>query len=189
MLIVSHYLVNHDFPIPKDAIFRINLAWISNLEILKEILEKHKNDDIFLDLPKNRTKPPNNRYSMKELEPIIKSHTNIKYLAISNVNSSGDLSTLQEYIPDNIIIVPKIESPKGVENINEITKTLGSEKIIMLDHDDLYSSMLKSNDNPENFQVYIKKLVDFCNNNNITLLRTIGVMFGDTEKRVSEYVK
>ena len=49
--------------------------------------------------------------------------------------------------------------------------------------------MLKSNDNPENFQVYIKKLVDFCNNNNITLLRTIGVMFGDTEKRVSEYVK
>ena len=53
MLIVSHNLVNHDFPIPKDAIFRINLAWISNLEILKEILEKHKNDDIFLDLPKN----------------------------------------------------------------------------------------------------------------------------------------
>jgi citrate lyase beta subunit len=189
MLIVSQNLANHDFSIPKDAIFRINLAWISNLEILKEILEKHKSHDIFLDLPKNRTKPPNNRYSMKELEPIIKSHTNIKYFAVSNVNSSDDLSTFQKYIPNNSIIVPKIESPQGVENIGEITKTLGSEKIIMLDHDDLYSSILKSNDDPENFQVYIKTLIDFCNNNDITLLRTIGVMFGDTEKRVSEYVK
>ena len=57
MLIVSHNLVNHDFPIPKDAIFRINLAWISNLEILKEILEKcAKNNPLGMtDLRKNFT--------------------------------------------------------------------------------------------------------------------------------------
>ena len=59
----------------------------------------------------------------------------------------------------------------------------------MLDHDDLYSSILRSNEDPNNFQNYIQRLVDFCNVNNIILLRTIGVMFGDTEKRVSEYVK
>ena len=27
-----------------------------------------------------------------------------------------------------------------------------------------------------------------CNSNNVTLLRTVGVMFADTEKRVSDYV-
>ena len=86
-------------------------------------------------------------------------------------------------------MVPKIESPQGVENIDEIVKSLGAKKIIMLDHDDLYSAILKSNDNPENFQTHIKNLINFCNNNDVTLLRTIGVMFGDDEKRISEYVK
>ena len=64
MIIISQNLTNYDFPIPKDAIFRINLAWISDLDTLEEILEKHKEHKIFLDLPKNRTKPPNNKYSI-----------------------------------------------------------------------------------------------------------------------------
>ena len=59
----------------------------------------------------------------------------------------------------------------------------------MLDHDDLYSSMSRNNDDPKNFQVYIQSLIDFCNQNNVTLLRTVGVIFADSEKRVSEYVK
>ena len=48
--------------------------------------------------------------------------------------------------------------------------------------------MLKKNDDPKNFQVYIQSLIDFCDQNNVTLLRTVGVMFADTEKRVSDYV-
>ena len=87
------------------------------------------------------------------------------------------------------MVVPKIESLLGINNIEEISKLLGQEKIIMLDHDDLYSSMLQSNDDPNNFQSYIRTLIEFCNSNNITLLRTVGVMFADTENRVSEYVK
>ena len=62
------------------------------------------------------------------------------------------------------------------------------EKIFMLDHDDLYSSMLKSNDDPKKFPIHIQSLIDFCNQNNVILLRTVGVMFADTEKRVSDYV-
>ena len=188
MLIVSQNLSNFGINLPEDAIYRINLAWISDLETLKKILQKHNKHKIFLDLPKNRTKPPNNKYSMTELEPIIKKFDNIKYFAISNVNSSDDIKTLKKFMPDNIIIVPKIESPQGVENVDEIVESLGAEKIIMLDHDDLYSAILKSNDNPENFQTHIKNLTNFCNNNDVTLLRTIGVMFGDDEKRISEYV-
>ena len=58
----------------------------------------------------------------------------------------------------------------------------------MLDHDDLFSSILKQNKPASNFKKYIKKLVIFCEENNIKLLRTIGVVFSDDEKRISNYV-
>ena len=188
MLIVSQNMTNYDVQLPRDTILRINLAWINDLETLKNILEAKSENSIFIDLPKNRTKPPNNRYSMDEIKPILESYSNIKYFALSNVDSAEYLSEYLDYIPKNIVIVPKIESHLGIKNIEEITKLLGDEKIVMLDHDDLYSSMLKKNDEPKNFQVYIQQLIDFCNKNNVALLRTVGVMFADTEKRVSEYV-
>ena len=189
MLIVSQNLSNFGINLPEDAIYRINLAWISDLETLKKILQKHNKHKIFLDLPKNRTKPPNNKYTMEEIKPILNTFSNIKYFAISNIDSKNDLLYFQNYISGELIIVPKIESPTSIKNIKEITDILGQEKIVMLDHDDLYSSILRSNENPDNFQNYIKTLVDFCEINNVTLLRRIGVMFGDTEKRISEYVK
>ena len=188
MLIVSQNLTNYDVNLPNDVIYRINLAWINDLETLKNILEKHQNHKIFIDLPKNRTKPPNNNYSMKQIKPILENYSNIKYFAISNIDSQLILNEFLEYLPENIIAVPKIESPLGIKNIQEISDSLGKEKIVMLDHDDLYSSMLKSNEDPKNFSIYVQSLIDFCNQNNITLLRTVGVMFADTEKRVSDYV-
>ena len=39
------------------------------------------------------------------------------------------------------------------------------------------------------FQKYIKKLIDFCEKENISLLRTVGVMFSDDEKRTTQYEK
>ena len=59
----------------------------------------------------------------------------------------------------------------------------------MLDHDDLFSSIIRNNENKDNFQNYMKKLIDFCSQNNISLLRTVGVMFSDDEKRVTQYEK
>jgi len=188
MLIVSQNLTNYDVKLPENAIYRINLAWINDLDTLKNILEKHQKHSIFIDLPKNRTKPPSNKYSMEEIKPILENFSNIKYFAISNVDSKRDLIQFLEYIPKKIVIVPKIESPIGIKNIEEISELLGQEKVIMLDHDDLYSSMIKSNDDPKNFSIYIKSLIDFCNLNNVTLLRTVGVIFADTEKRTSSYV-
>ena len=43
--------------------------------------------------------------------------------------------------------------------------------------------------NDSDFKEYIKKLVIFCEKNNVKLLRTIGVVFSDTEKRISQYIK
>ena len=46
MLIVSQNMTNYDVTLPDDTIFRINLAWINDLETLKTILEKHDNHKI-----------------------------------------------------------------------------------------------------------------------------------------------
>ena len=59
----------------------------------------------------------------------------------------------------------------------------------MLDHDDLFSKIIKNNESIDSFQNYIQKLSDYCNSNKIILLRTIGVIFSDEEKRISDYIK
>ncbi len=188
MLIISQNLTNYEVDIPQDAIFRINLAWINNLKELESILEKHRTRKIFLDLPANRTKPPNNKYSIDELAPIIKSNQNIKYFAVSNINSTDDLEMYVDIIPKNVILVPKIESVEGISNIKEITDALGINKIIMLDHDDLHSSIIKSKQPISKFLEYFNTLVEYCKNNNVVLLRTVGVVFSDEEKKVSDYI-
>ena len=189
MLIVSQNLTNYDIPIPKNAIFRVNLAWCNSIDELKLILKKHSNFKIFLDLPTKRIKPPNNRYSIEDLIPIINSNKQIHYLAISNVESSSDLQKYFELLPKNVTVIPKIESSKAIENLQNIASILpGSEKIFMLDHDDLFSDILKKNETESKFKEYIKILIKFCDKNNIKLLRTVGVVFNDEEKRVSQYV-
>ncbi len=189
MRIFSQNLTNYDIPLPDNSIYRINLAWVNTIDELKILLKKHENNKIFVDLPIGRTKPPNNKYSFDDLYTILNSNKNIKYFAISNVNSSSDIKEIIDKVPDHVNIVPKIESPEGVLNIKEITNMLRGEKIIMLDHDDLYSNLIKKNENPEKFKEYILELTEFCQKNNVTMLRTIGVVFSDDEKRITQYMK
>ena len=188
MIIVSQNLTNYKMDIPHDAIFRVNLAWINNLKELEVILEKYRSHKIFLDLPVNRTKPPNNKYGIDELMPIIKSNQNIKYFAVSNINSIDDLEIYINIIPKHVTLVPKIESVEGVLNIKQITDALGDDKIIMFDHDDLYSSIIKSKQPTSKFLECFNKLAKHCNENNVILLRTIGVVFGDQEKKITDYI-
>ena len=165
------------------------MAWCNSIEELEIILQKYKNHKIFLDLPIKRIKPPNNRYSLDDMLPIFSKYDQIKYFAISNIESENDLDEYVKNLPDNVIIVPKIESPQAVKNIESIIKKLKSdEKILMLDHDDLFSNLLKNNEPSEAFQNYLKDLNTYCTSNNIILLRTIGVIFSDDEKRFTQYV-
>ena len=181
---------NYDLMLPKEAVFRINLAWCNSLEELEGKLAKNKKSEFFIDLPVGRVKPPNNRYSLDDLIPIIESNKQIKYFAISNVENKNDLQPFLDKLPDSINIVPKIESPNAVLNIKEICDALKTEKkVVMLDHDDLFSSIIRKNEDKNSFQEYIKKLIDFCEKENIALLRTVGVMFSDDEKRTTQYEK
>jgi len=190
MLIISQNLENYDLMLPKEAVFRINLAWCNSLEELEGKLAKNKESEFFIDLPVGRVKPPNNRYSLDDLIPIIESNKQIKYFAISNVENKNDLQPFLDKLPDHVNLVPKIESPKAVLNIKEICDSLKTEKkIIMLDHDDLFSSIIHNNEDKNSFQKYIRKLIDFCEKEKISLLRTVGVVFSDDEKRITQYEK
>ena len=190
LLVISQNVFSYDLSLPKDAILRINLAWCNSLDYLKSVLDTHKEFVFFIDLPISRIKPPNNKYSLEDLIPIIESRKQIRYFAVSNVESKNDLQPFLEKLPDYINIVPKIESPKAVLNIKEICDSLKTEKkIVMLDHDDLFSSIIHSNEDKNSFQECIKMLIDFCEENDISLLRTVGVMFSDDERRVTQYEK
>ena len=191
MLLISQNIKNHyNLEFPDDAVLRINLAWCNSLDELESNLKKHAQQNIFVDLPIGRIKPPNNKYTLKEIIPILKSYNNIKYFAISNVEDESDLDEFLDSIPENITIVPKIESPRGVKNIKNIIARLDySERYVMLDHDDLFSSIKKDNEDPSMFQVYVKELIGTCKENNVGLLRTVGVVFSDDEKRETQYVK
>ena len=190
MFIVSQNIINYKIPVPENAVFRINLAWVNSIDELIKILEIHKTRKIFLDLPINRTKPPSNKYSLNEIIEIIKIHTNVEYFAISNVESKNDLSEYINKLPKSITLVPKIESYTGIENIEEIAKSLDYKpRVMMLDHDDLYSNLLKSNISSDKFSYYVNNLIEFCKSNNITLLRTIGIIFAGEDKNVSDYIR
>ena len=188
--IISQNIINYGIEVPDNTILRINLAWCNSVKQLRNILEGHKNNSIFIDLPIKRIKPPNNKYTLNDLISVISSYNQIKYFAISNVESASDLEDYIQKIPPNIILVPKIESPIAIQNVSEIVNAIPTdEKILMLDHDDLFSKIIKNNESIDSFQNYIQKLSDYCNSNKIILLRTIGVIFSDEEKRISEYIK
>ncbi len=190
MLIISQNATDYDLGFPKDAVLRINLAWCNSIEELENILKKNSNYGIFVDLPIGRLKPPNNRYTLNEIIPILENYNNIRYFAVSNVDDDNDLNDFVNSVPKNITIVPKIESPNGVKNIEKIiTKLEYDKKFVMLDHDDLFSNIKKNNEDPSMFQVYIKQLMEKCKENNVGLLRTVGVVFSDDEKRQTQYIK
>ena len=190
MLLVSQNIGNYEINIPDDTIFRVNMAWCNSIPELEEKLTRNKNSSFFIDLPIGRIKPPNNRYTLDEMIPILENNENVKFFAVSNMESAENLKEFLEKIPDRINIVPKIESPNGVLNIDEICNALKSkEKVVMLDHDDLFSNIVRNNEKKENFQMYIKKLDDYCQKNNVSLLRTVGVVFSDDERRLTQYEK
>ena len=109
MLLVSQNAGSYDIKLPKDAIFRINLAWCNSINELEEKVSKNKESDFFIDLPVGRIKPPNNRYSLDDIIQILETNDNVKYFAVSNVESKSDLEEFLERLPVTINIVPKIE--------------------------------------------------------------------------------
>ena len=99
MFLISQNIESYDVQLPDDAVFRINLAWCNSLQELENKLQKNKKKKFLIDLPIGRIKPPNNKYSLDGLLPIINEKENIHYFAISNVESKDDLKPFLEKLP------------------------------------------------------------------------------------------
>ncbi len=81
MLLISQNIESYNIKLPENTVFRINMAWCNNLKELENKLNKNKEMKFFIDLPIGRIKPPNNKYTLDEMIPIIKSNSNIQYFA------------------------------------------------------------------------------------------------------------
>ena len=129
--IISQNIINYGIEIPDNTILRINLAWCSSVKQLRNILEGHKNNSIFIDLPIKRIKPPNNKYTLNDLISVISSYSQIKYFAISNVESASDLEDYIQNIPPNIITASTKIGQKSVmlksADLNEKGASLGAK--------------------------------------------------------------
>ena len=132
-MIISNNLIGK-MPIPDDAIIRINLAWFKTKEEAEKVIIGCKS--VYLDYPDGRSKPPRPSISLVEAIELSKLD-NVSYFAISNVEDVLKIKELQEQVGKPI--VPKIETKKGVEIIEELIE-IGID-MIMLDKEDLYTNV------------------------------------------------
>lgn len=144
------------------------------------------NNEIFLDIPIGRKKPPNNEWKISDILDACNQEPLIKYLAVSNVE---DPSHYQEILAGisglnlSVCIVPKIESVFAANNIETIVKALPTtpQRTIMIDHDDMFSDMVLNNiDSSLLYTDYILPIVRKCKKYDVRILRTAGVVFTDT---------
>ena len=171
MLLLSNNL-RGKIQFPKDAVVRVNSAWVKTEKDLQEILTKNYDRDVFLDFPSGRTKPPQPTLTLMQLLQAIRLNKNVKYFAVSNAEDEEQLENIKHLIGE-VELVPKIETIVGVGNIRKIVKASGC-KIVMLDVEDLYvdcDADTKIYESKYN-QLYVK-----CKELGVKVIRLCGVAF------------
>jgi citrate lyase beta subunit len=139
--------------------------------------------DIFLDYPRDRTKPPIPALDINDALDVMSEYKNIKYFAVSNIQDRDEVNIICDIIPDNVNFVPKIETIKGVLNLEDIFKS-GRVKYIMLDTEDLYTDIKNDDshihiiDDVSLYTYLIEKVKRICKENDeVELLELYGVVF------------
>lgn len=166
-IILSIHLVNR-LNIPKDAILRVNMTFVKTREDLERSIKKNDND-IFLDYPIGRVKPPTPLLGLEDALYVMNKCSNIKYFAISNSERPTYMAHLRSIVPDRVKLVPKIETASGVKNLNSIVKAAKTD-MIMLDKTDLFFDVKIP-------KIY-NKLLDRVRQSNINVFELQGVVFG-----------
>ena len=178
MVIVSNHLLEKTkikFP-TEYVVIRINVAWIQTKEELLKLLGNIKND-IFLDYPQGRSKPPRPVLTLEETIELIPQFSNIKYFAVSNVEDPQALDDTKARLPKNVEIIPKIETKRGIEMLEDIINKVGI-KYIMLDKEDLYTNV---DHDQEIFESLVQKARQICKNKGVSDLELQGVVFAPHE--------
>jgi len=175
MILYSRHLLKLGIPIPDDAVIRINIAWIPNMLTLISALET-TNHEVFIDYPLGRTKPPTVQLSMIDvIRTVFTEHSKIGYLAISNAEAQKDMQKIKNMLPPGITLVPKIETAKGINNLETIVRGAYSNTI-MFDSEDLFTNL---GCNVEAFEEAVRALKAKVKKLNINMLQLYGVVFSD----------
>jgi hypothetical protein len=171
ILLSNHLLTLSEFKDIKDVVIRINMVYVKDIFQLEKFV--NIDYDIFLDYPKGRTKPPKPILHIPDALDIMKRYENIKYFASSNIENISEVNTMCDVIPDSVSFVPKIETLKGVLNLERIFEG-DRVKHIMLDTEDLYTDV----ENDISLYTYlINRVKKTCDNYNIKLFELYGVVF------------
>jgi|TARA_B100000073_G_scaffold273397_1_gene233233 hypothetical protein len=171
ILLSNHLLTLPEFKKVKDVVVRINMAHVKDANELEKFVSV--SNDIFLDYPKGRTKPPVPSLSLTEAIDKVKKYKNIKYFATSNIEEVSEVNLICEMLPDGVSFVPKIETLRGVLNLNKLFET-GKIKHIMLDSEDLYTDIGNDVELFLNLKDRVKKT---CDKYDVELLELYGVVF------------
>jgi hypothetical protein len=174
ILISNHLLGLPQFQKLEDVVVRINMAHVKDMAELRKFLKC--GHPVFLDYPKGRTKPPVPTIPLNETLTEMAKHDNIEYFAVSNVEDVTEVKVICDALPDGVGFVPKIETLKGVLNLDSLLAT-GLIKHIMLDSEDLYTNVL----NDVDLYLYLNgRVEDVCVDHNVSLLKLHGVIFNDS---------
>ena len=177
MIIISNNVQSYT-KIPRNAVIRINMAWIHDMESLYKILDKNRKHDIFLDFNSGRTKPPSTNFTFEDALQIMNTKNvsfHIKYFAISNAEDIKILKKYRMKVPSIITLVPKIETALGILRLVEICKACKTD-IVMLDKDDLWISL---HNDSKLFNEFIDEIRKKGKENNIRILELQGVIFAE----------
>jgi citrate lyase beta subunit len=174
MIIVSNHLLRHkEIEVADYLVVRLNLAWVKNKEEAYRILDSIE-QDIYLDYPQGRSKPPAPTITLDEALELAK-HGNVKYFGVSNVEDPFEIAKIVKQLPENVGIIPKIETVKGIRNMRDI-QTYSHARYMMLDKEDLYIDAGMRNDV---FELLVEAARNIASENNINLLELQGVVFSD----------
>lgn len=178
LIVISNHVRAIGMSYPKDALIRINLAWIKGgVEEVERIIEDVKPHKIYLDYPTGRTKPPQPSMSLEEAIHIANTFPNrISHFAFSNAWDAADIETIvlmRDIIDDNIKLVPKIETKGGVNHLDKIIEAADTN-MVMLDAEDLY---VNCKHNPKIFEKYKTKCRNRCKELGVTCIELKGVVF------------
>jgi len=174
MLLISNNVQKY-MEIPDDAVIRVNMAWVPTIDILEEILQKNKDKIIFLDYPEGRAKPPKPILTLSDAYLMCQKYLNIKYFAVSNVESVARVLEIKNNLPLHVDFVPKIETLKGITNLHNLIST-ANVTTIMLDKEDLYTDVGKQN---TSFFKCVDLAREICKELDVTLLELEGVVFSN----------
>ena len=172
MILVSNHLLYLDehFVIPEEAVIRINIAWVQDIQQLEQFLNVPH--DIFIDYPEGRNKPPIPKLTYEQVIKKIKATKKVKYLAVSNIEFGNIAGLYRDSMFNVIEFIPKIETKKGVYNLEAILQGAKSN-YIMLDTEDLFSDCK----NTQEYLHLIEEVEYTCKQVEVKILKLQGVVF------------